>query len=80
MAPLDRALPLAEVHHGAVMIAEHLHFDVPRVLQVLLDVDVRHAECRLGLTLRGLDRVAELLRRCGRPACRARRRPRSPSQ
>ena len=78
MAPLDRALALAEMHHGAVMIAHHLHLDMARVLEIFLDVDVGHAERGLGLALRGPDRVSELLRRCGRRACRGRRRRRSP--
>ena len=40
MPPLDRALALAQVHDVAVMVAEDLQLDVPRVLEVLLDVDV----------------------------------------
>ena len=60
VAPLDRALALAEVHHRAVLIAEHLHFDVARVLDVLLDVDVTVAERRFRLALRGLERLAHL--------------------
>ena len=56
--PLDRALALAEVHHVAVMVAEHLDLDVARRLDVLLDVDVADAERGLGLALRGLERLA----------------------
>ena len=63
MAALNGAFALAQMHDRAVMIAQHLHLDVPGVLEVLLDVDVGHAECRLGLPLGGLDGVAEFLRR-----------------
>ena len=45
------------------MVAEHLNLDVARVLEIFLDVHVRHAERRFGFALRGLDRVTELLRR-----------------
>ena len=44
----------------AVLVAEHLELDVPRRLDVLLDVDVADAERRLGLALRGLDGVRQL--------------------
>ena len=40
MTPLHRALALAEVHDIAVMVAEHLELDVPRMLQILFDVHV----------------------------------------
>ena len=63
MPPLDRTFALAEVHDGAMMVAHHLHFDVPRVFEVLLDVHVGNAERRFRLALSRLDRVAELLRR-----------------
>ena len=61
MAALDRALALAEVDDGAVMIAEHLELDVARPLDVLLDVDVADAERRFGLALRRLERLAQLV-------------------
>ena len=60
---LDRALALAEVHDVAVVVAEDLELDVARRLDVLLDVDVADAERRLGLALRGLERVRQLRRR-----------------
>ena len=62
VAPLNRALALAEVHDGAVVIAEHLELDVARVLDVFLDVDVADAEGRFGLALGGLERLAQLAR------------------
>ena len=62
VAALDRALALAEVDDVAVVIAEDLELDVARVLDVLLDVDVADAEGRLGLALRGLERLGQLFR------------------
>src|SRR5512139_1834726 len=44
MSPLDRALALAEAHHGPVAIGEELHLDVPRIGDGLLEVDVGVAE------------------------------------
>ena len=64
MAPLDRAVPLAEVDDVAVRVREHLHLDVPRVLEVPLDVDRRVGEIRPALALRGLERLHGLV---GRP-------------
>ena len=58
VAALDRAVALAEVDHVAVRVGEHLHLDVPRVLEVPLDVDGRVGEVRLPLPLRGLERAA----------------------
>ena len=49
MAPLDRAVALAEVDDVAVRVGEHLHLDVARILEVALDVDVRVGEVRLPL-------------------------------
>ena len=39
MTSLQRALALAESHDAARRVAEHLHLDVPRVLDVELGVD-----------------------------------------
>ena len=63
MAALDRAVALAEVDHVPVRVGEHLHLDVPRVLEVPLDIDGRVGEIRLPLPLRGLERLRRLLRR-----------------
>src|SRR5687768_2011508 len=60
MAALDRAFALTEVHHGAVVVAEHLELDVAGVLDVLLDIDVADAKGGLGLALRGLQRLRQL--------------------
>src|SRR4249920_3573166 len=37
MAALDRAVALAERHHGSVAVAQQLHFNVARVLDVALE-------------------------------------------
>ena len=55
MAPLNRALALAEVNDVSVRVREHLDLDVPRILEVLLDVHRRIGEVRLPLALRGLE-------------------------
>jgi hypothetical protein len=60
---LDRTFALAQVHEVAVMVAKHLEFDVPRVFQILLDVDVPDAERSLRFTLRGPEQVAQICRR-----------------
>src|SRR4029453_10658858 len=49
MPALDRALPLAQVDHLAVMVAEDLELDVPRLEQVLLEIHRAVAESSLGL-------------------------------
>ena len=64
VAPLDRAVALAEVDGVALAVGQHLDLDVARRADVLLDVDGAVAERRLGLGLR--------LAHGGRPA---RRRP-----
>ena len=53
VAPLDRAVALAEMHDVAVRVREDLHLDVARILEVLLDVDVGVGEEALAL-VRGL--------------------------
>ena len=44
MAALERAFALAEMHHVAVIVAEHLKFDVARALDQLFHVHVGAAE------------------------------------
>ena len=50
---LQRAVALAEVHGAAPAVAEDLHLDVPRLAEVLLEVDLVVAERGLGLGARG---------------------------
>ena len=51
VAALDRAVALAEVDHVAVRVREYLHLDVPRILEVALDVDAAVGEVLLALPL-----------------------------
>ena len=44
MAALDGALAFAQADHVAVLVGEHLEFDVPRPLDELLHVEVAVAE------------------------------------
>src|SRR5581483_5699757 len=55
--PLDRAVALAEMDDVAVRVREHLHLDVPRILEVALDVDRGVGEVRLPLARRRLERA-----------------------
>ena len=59
MAPLHRAVALAEVHRVAVAVGEHLELDVPRVLEELLHVDLIAAERRQGFGARDRDGVEQ---------------------
>src|SRR5262245_24943417 len=59
VAALDRAFALAEVNHVAVIVAEHLDFDVARVGDVFLKVDAAVFERRLGLCAGRVVSVAE---------------------
>ena len=58
MPPLDRAVALAEEEHGPVGVGEDLRLDVPRILEVALDVDGVVREVLQALPLRGLERAA----------------------
>ena len=60
VAALDRALPLTEMDDVAVCVAENLDLDVTTAVDVRLDEDGAVAECRLGLTGRGRDRIGEV--------------------
>src|SRR5690606_38966705 len=60
VAPLDGALPLAEVDDRALPVADELDLDVARLLDELLDVDAAVAEGRLGLRARGHELLLEL--------------------
>ncbi len=56
VAALDAALALAQVHHVAVAVAQHLKFDVPRALDEFFEVDVGNAEGLLRFVARRLER------------------------
>src|SRR6185312_1793518 len=63
VAPLDRAVALAEMDDVAVRVGEDLHLDVARVFEVALDVHRRVGEVRLALATRRLVRPRGLVRR-----------------
>src|SRR5712671_6921401 len=57
MAPLDAAFPLAERGDATAVVRQNLDLDVPRSLEVLLDVDAAVAERLLRLATRRLERA-----------------------
>jgi hypothetical protein len=56
MPPLDRALAFPEIHRIAVLIREHLHLNMPRIDDGLLDIHFAVAECPLRFALRAFQR------------------------
>ena len=78
VAALDRAVALAEVDHVPVRVREHLHLDVPRILEVALDVDAAVGEVLLALALGRLEGALGLVRRRRRASSPCRRRPPPP--
>ena len=63
MAALRRAVALAEPQRRAVLVAQHLHLDVPGPAQVALEVDLGPAEVGLRLAGGRLHRLGRVLRR-----------------
>ena len=61
IAPLERAVPLKEVYHVAVLVAQHLDFNVLGLHQELLHEDVVVAEGLLGLGLHQVEVDAHFL-------------------
>src|SRR5437016_10031455 len=57
MSALYGAVALTEMHAHTVAIAEHLHLDVTRLLDVLLAIDFRRAERCASLRLTGGERL-----------------------
>ena len=49
VTPLQRAVAFAEMDGPAAAVAEHLDFDVTRLLQIFLQIDRSIAERRFGL-------------------------------
>ena len=70
VAPLHRAVALEQMHHVAVVVAEHLHLDVARRLEVALEQHALVAERRQRLAPRPFER-----RRRSHPAARPRACP-----
>src|ERR1700686_949750 len=52
VAPLNRALAFSQTDNVAMLVAQHLEFDVARVLDILLEIKVAVAERGRGLRLR----------------------------
>src|SRR6202008_3826172 len=61
MAPLNCAFALAHVNHFAVLIAQHLNLDMPRMLQEPLHVHIRRSKRLLRLAPRRLVGGQQLL-------------------
>ncbi len=61
MAPLDRAIALAEVNHVSVRVGEYLNLDVAWILEIPLDVDRRVGEVRLAFATRRVERLRRLV-------------------
>ena len=78
VAPLDRAVPVAEAAHLAVPVAEQLNLDVPGPLDELLAEDAVVAESRQRLSPRRLAAPRRGRRARARPACHGRRPPPRP--
>src|SRR5271165_7249952 len=63
---LYRAVALAKLNDAPAPVAEHLHLDMTRRDQQLLQVEPAVAKIRLRLRLRGWERVLDLFRRADR--------------
>ncbi|GAA2889265.1 hypothetical protein GCM10010524_21960 [Streptomyces mexicanus] len=62
MAPLDGALPLSEMSHGARAVPDDLDLDVPGAGQQVLDVDLVAAEGAPGLRTAALEGPGQVVR------------------
>src|SRR4029079_15457741 len=62
VAALDRAVPRAQVDDVPMRVREHLHLDVPRILEVPLHVDGGIGEVLLALPGRRLERTLGVAR------------------
>ena len=63
MSALHAALALAERKRVAVRVAEHLHLDVARLVDVALEIDARVGEGRLAAVRAALERALDALPR-----------------
>ena len=62
MAALQRAIALAQVHHMAVAVGQHLHLDMARLLEIFLHIDGVVGEGGLGFGARGGERELQIRR------------------
>ncbi len=74
MTPLHRAVALEQMHDLAVAVAEHLHLDVPRRVEVALEQHALVAERRLRFASCSFERGGEVIRTTRPRACPCRRR------
>ena len=74
VAPLQRAVALAEMNDIAVAVGEHLDFDMARRGNVFLEQDTARTERRFRLANGAFERRSRIRRACRRGAARARRR------
>ena len=79
MTPLQRALAFAKVDRVAVLVGEHLHLDVPRIDDRLLDVHFAVAESALRLAPGRFQGRFKFLREHAPAASLYHPRPRLPS-
>ena len=61
MPALDGTLALAQINRVAVLVRQHLHFDVARIDDRFLDVDFAVAKRPLGFALRRFQSGFQLL-------------------
>src|SRR5687768_15198576 len=54
VAPLYRTLPFTQMNNIAVVIGQHLEFDVTGQSEIFLQVKLRRTKSRLGFASRGL--------------------------
>src|SRR3546814_18079748 len=71
-AALDRAFALEHVHDAALAVAEYLHFDMARVLDIAFDVQAAITEVALAFTARAFALGVEPRQKIGRAAGRER--------
>ena len=63
MPALQAAVALAEMHHVAVAVGQHLQLDMARPVEIFLDVDGVVAERGARLGAGDAERLLELVRR-----------------
>ena len=77
MAPLDRAVALAEMDDVAIVVGQDLEFDVARMLEVLLEIHGARAESGFGSPRGPAKKFAQFAAHRAQRAypCHRRRRP-----
>ena len=65
VAALQRTVALAQMHDIALAVAQNLHFDMARLAEIFLDIDVVIAEGGLGLGAAERQLGPDFVRRIG---------------